>query len=410
MSNDMTGPGTGGGVLSSLGDRMMGRASGSHAKVSKKSGPLDGLFLSQLIPALLLVLVGTITIWTASLTIADANFPRHLVGVALGLVVAVLIWRYDYRNLAGMTTVLFVITCFLMVMPKIPGLGVASHGMTGWVRLPLVPVRFQPVELGKVAAIFLMASASSQYNGKIERFSDYCRLCGTLLVPLALIVITDLGSGLVVLFLGATIIICSGAPRNWVLATIALIVGVSALVVITSMTDGLPHVLKDYQLKRLLVFADPSIDPSGDGYNLQQAKIAIGSGQFTGQGWTNGTMTQMQYVPENQTDYIFSVAGEELGFLGCLLIIILLMALIIRLFYVAYRASTPFSALIAVGVGGMLLFQTFMNIFMNVGLLPVMGLTLPFFSYGGTSIVTMFAALGIATGVRMREKPSWLQN
>ena len=133
MSNDMTGPGTGGGVLSSLGDRMMGRASGSHAKVSKKSGPLDGLFLSQLIPALLLVLVGTITIWTASLTIADANFPRHLVGVALGLVVAMLIWRYDYRNLAGMTTVLFVITCFLMVMPKIPGLGVASHGMTGWV-------------------------------------------------------------------------------------------------------------------------------------------------------------------------------------------------------------------------------------------------------------------------------------
>ena len=100
----------------------------------------------------------------------------------------------------------------------------------------------------------------------------------------------------------------------------------------------------------------------------------------------------------------------ELGFLGCLLIIILLMALIIRLFYVAYRASTPFSALIAVGVGGMLLFQTFMNIFMNVGLLPVMGLTLPFFSYGGTSIVTMFAALGIAAGVRMREKPSWLQN
>ena len=119
MSNDMTGPGTGRGVLSSLGDRMMGRASGSHAKVSKKSGPLDGLFLSQLIPALLLVLAGTITIWTASLTIADANFPRHLVGVALGLVVAMLIWRYDYRSLAGMTTVLFVITCFLMVMPKI---------------------------------------------------------------------------------------------------------------------------------------------------------------------------------------------------------------------------------------------------------------------------------------------------
>ena len=160
---------------------------------------------------------------------------------------------------------------------------------------------------------------------------------------------------------------------------------------------------------RILVLFDPSIDVE-QSRQATYGKIAIGSGQFTGQGWTNGTMTQMQYVPENQTDYIFSVAGEELGFLGCLLIIILLMALIIRLFYVAYRASTPFSALIAVGVSGMLLFQTFMNIFMNVGLLPVMGLTLPFFSYGGTSIVTMFAALGIAAGVRMREKPSWLQN
>ena len=163
------------------------------------------------------------------------------------------------------------------------------------------------------------------------------------------------------------------------------------------------YVLKDYQKTRILVLFDPSIDVE-QSRQATYGKIAIGSGQFTGQGWTNGTMTQMQYVPENQTDYIFSVAGEELGFLGCLLIIILLMALIIRLFYVAYRASTPFSALIAVGVGGMLLFQTFMNIFMNVGLLPVMGLTLPFFSYGGTSIVTMFAALGIAAGVRMREK------
>ena len=110
-------------------------------------------------------------------------------------------------------------------------------------------------------------------------------------------------------------------------------------------------------------------------------------------------MTQMQYVPENQTDYIFSVAGEELGFLGCLLIIILLMALIIRLFYVAYRASTPFSALIAVGVGGMLLFQTFMNIFMNVGLLPVMGLTLPFFSYGGTNLMMNLGEMGIMLSI-----------
>ncbi len=121
-------------------------------------------------------------------------------------------------------------------------------------------------------------------------------------------------------------------------------------------------------------------------------------------------MTQMQNVPENQTDMIFTVSGEELGFIGSILIIILLACVIGRLFYVSYRASTLFSTMLAIGVAGMLLFQTFMNLFMCLGLLPVMGLTLPFFSYGGTSILTMYAALGIAAGVRMREKPSWLQN
>ena len=157
-------------------------------------------------------------------------------------------------------------------------------------------------------------------------------------------------------------------------------------------------VLKKYQITRILVLFDPSIDPQA-ALQTTYGKIAIGSGQLTGQGLTHGTMTQLQNVPENQTDYIFSVAGEELGFLGCLLIIILLMALIIRLFYVAYRASTPFSALIAVGVGGMLLFQTFMNIFMNVGLLPVMGLTLPFFSYGGTSLLILLGEMGIMLSI-----------
>ena len=167
-------------------------------------------------------------------------------------------------------------------------------------------------------------------------------------------------------------------------------------------------ILDDYQKTRILVLFDPSIDPETS-RQATYGKIAIGSGQMDGQGLTHGTMTQMQLVPENHTDYIFSVAGEELGFIGCMLIIGLLTLLILRLFYVSYRASTTFSSLLAVGVGGMFLFQTFMNIFMNVGLLPVMGLTLPFFSYGGTSVLTMYAALGIAAGVRMREKPSWLQ-
>lgn len=406
MALDMTGPGTGGaGILSSLGDKMMGRGAASHAKVSKKHGFLDGLYLSQLIPALLLMLVGTVTIWSASLTIAEASFPRHLLGIALGLVAAALVWRYDYRNLAGMTTALLVITCFLMLMPKIPGLGVSAKGMTGWVKLPFIPLRFQPVELGKISTIFLMASASAQYNGKIESFSDYCRLCATLLLPLVLIVITDLGSGLVVLFLGATVIICSGAKRSWVLATVALIVGVSAVVVITSMVDGLPHVLKDYQLKRLLVFADSSIDPSGDGYNLQQAKIAIGSGGFLGKGLGNATQAGNGFLPEAHTDFVFALFAEQFGFVGSVVLLALFAWMIFATILLAMRIDAPFAKLVLVGCAAMWTFQVLENVGMCIGIMPITGIPLPFISFGSSSMIAQVVSVGIVQSVwRHRQK------
>ena len=251
--------------------------------------------------------------------------------------------------------------------------------------------------------IFTIAAHMTEIQDHITEWRGLVSVGLHTLVMMGAVVLSsgDTGMAIQYLMIAVIMLFSAGLPLKWL--------GIAAGVGIASVPILWNYVLKDYQKTRILVLFDPSIDVE-QSRQATYGKIAIGSGQFTGQGWTNGTMTQMQYVPENQTDYIFSVAGEELGFLGCLLIIILLMALIIRLFYVAYRASTPFSALIAVGVGGMLLFQTFMNIFMNVGLLPVMGLTLPFFSYGGTSIVTMFAALGIAAGVRMREKPSWLQN
>ena len=406
MSHEMSGPGTGGGgVLSALGDKMMGKATGGHAKVSKKRGILDGLYLSQLIPALLLILVGTVTIWSASLTIADANFPRHLLGIAMGLVAAAVIWHYDYRNLAGMTTALLVLTCFLMIMPKIPGLGVSSHGMTGWVKLPLIPLRFQPVELGKISAIFLMASACAQYNGKVESFTDYCKLCGTLLLPLALIVITDLGSGLVVLFLGATVIICSGAKRSWVLVTIALIVGASALVVATSMIDGLPHVLKDYQLKRLIVFVDPSVDPSGDGYNLQQAKIAIGSGGLLGKGLGNATQAGNGFLPEAHTDFVFALFAEQFGFVGCVVLLGLFAWMIFATILLAMRIDAPFAKLVLVGCAALWTFQVLENVGMCIGIMPITGIPLPFISFGSSSMLTQVMCVGIVQSVwRHRQK------
>ncbi len=166
------------GLLNSASNHLNRGSSRSASSGAGRVGKtLGALYLSQLIPALLLVVYGVVVIWSASLTIPEANFPRHLVGIAMGLVGAVLIWRNDYRNLQGMTRVLFVVACVLMIAPKIPGLSYSAKGITGWVKVPGIGITFQPSELAKLVVIHLMASLGAQYNGKIESLRDYVRLC-----------------------------------------------------------------------------------------------------------------------------------------------------------------------------------------------------------------------------------------
>ena len=388
MALDMTGPGTGGGALSSLAQRATGR--GGAARVSRKRGPLADLYLSQLIPALLVLLIGGVTSWSASLTIPEASFTSHLAGVAIGCAAAAVVWRYDYRSLSNMTTALFVLACFLMIMPRIPGLGYEVNGMMGWVRIG--PLRFQPSEPSKIVTIFLMASACAQYNGKIETFRDYAKLCATLLVPLLLILTLDLGTGLVIFFIGAAIIICSGAPRSWVLATIALIVGAAAFVVITSMIDGLPHILKEYQLNRLIVFVDPGVDPTG-------------SGGLFGKGLGNATQALSGFVPEAQTDFVFSLFAEQFGFVGSLVLLGLYAWMILSTILLAMRTESTFSKLLLVGCVAMWTFQILENVGMCLGIMPITGIPLPFVSYGSSSMLVQLMAVGIVQSVwRHRQK------
>ena len=381
-----------------------GRKVGSRrGRVGGRRGPLNNLYLLQLIPALLVVLIGIVTIWSASLSIPEASFTSHLFGVGLGLVVAFAVWRYDVRALSNLTTALFVLACVLMVLPRIPGLGYEVNGMMGWVRVG--PLRFQPSEPSKIVVIFLMASACAQYNGKIETFKDYAKLCGTLLVPLLLILSLDLGTGLVIFFIGATIIITSGAPRTWVLATIALIVGVAAFVVITSMIDGLPHILKEYQLNRLIVFTNPDIDPTGDGYNLRQAMIAVGSGGLFGKGLGNATQALSGFVPEAQTDFVFSLFAEQFGFVGSIVLLGLYAWMILSTVLLAMRTEGYFSRFVLVGCVAMWTFQILENVGMCLGIMPITGIPLPFVSYGSSSMVVQLASVGIVQSVwRHRQK------
>ena len=397
MALDVMRATAGGPALPSIKGRAAGRGSGAHARVGAKRGPLDGLYLSQLIPTLLIVLIGVVTMWSASLALDDANFTNHVFGIALGLVCATVAWRYDCRSLSNMTLALFVLACALVVLPYVPGLGYEANGMTGWAKLG--PLRFQPSEPAKLVTIFLMASACAQYNGRIERFKDYAKLCATLLVPLLLIVSYDLGTGLVFLFLGATIITCSGAPRAWVLATIALIVGVSALVVITSMIDGIPHILQEYQLARLTVFIDPSSDTTSDGYNLLQAQIAVGSGGLLGKGFGNASQALSGFLPEAHTDFIFATFAEQFGFVGSVVLLALFAWMIFSTVVLAMRTESLFSRFVLVGCAAMWVFQVLESVGMCLGIMPITGIPLPFMSYGSSSMITQLTAVGVVQSV-----------
>ena len=383
---------------------------GSSRRATTGSGrlgkTLGGLYLSQLIPALLLVVYGVVVIWSASLTIPEANFPRHLVGIAMGLVGAVLVWRYDYRNLQGMTRTLLIIACILMIAPKIPGLSYSAKGITGWVKVPGIGITFQPSELAKLVGIYLMAALGAQYNGKIESLRDYVRLCAILLVPFGLILLQpDLGTGLVLLVFGATIIICSGAKRSWVLVTIALIVVGAAAIIVTSMLDGFPHILKTYQLNRLIVFVDPSVDPTNNGYNLQQAKIAVGSGGLLGKGIGGATQAGNGFLPEAQTDFVFALLAEEFGFVGGVVLLGLFAWMILSTILLGMRCESMFGKLVCVGCAAMWTFQVLEEVGMCMGIMPITGIPLPFISYGATSMIAQLMAVGMLQSVwRHRQK------
>lgn len=252
---------------------------------SDKGGFRQKVSVPVLVAWACLIAYGALVIWTASLTIPEASFTRQLVGIGLGSVLAFLCWRSDFSGLAGMTTVLLVIDLVVLFSPYIPGLSYNAKGMTGWIKIPLIGLTFQPVELAKLITIFFMASLGAQYNGRIDNVREYAKLCGMLAIPFGAAVIAgDLGSGLVVFFSGACIIMMSGPKKEWVLCTVALLIGaVSIMLALDSVLDGMlgkDVLLKQYQMNRLLVFIDPESDTSGAGYNLLQSMIAVGSGAF----------------------------------------------------------------------------------------------------------------------------------
>ena len=309
-----------------------------------------------------------------------------------------------------------------LILLLLTPLGLVRNGNRAWLGVNTIgaklgiealknfPITFQPAEIVKITFILLLAYQLVHLSETrdLKRFTNVIQPTVHVVFMFCFyyVISHDAGSGLVYLFIFVCMAFAAGFAARW------LVLGIGGVTVGLVAAWKL-RLLRGDWYDRIMVVLDHSYQPQKAGWQQTRGMIALGSGGLTGQGLFHGTQTQSPYrasLPERQTDYIFCVCGEELGFLGCLAVISILLAIVIRCFAVARDANTRLESLVCVGMAGMLIFQTVANIGMCLFLLPVVGLTLPFFSYGGSSIVTLYAAMGIVSGIKKRSRPEWLMN
>ena len=353
--------------------------------------------------ALALSIIGSLLVWSATQgklveTGGDPEsfLKKHLLNLVVGIAFAVLISKFDYRLLRAYTPILWVLSIVGLLVVLSP-LGKTVNGAHAWIFLP-GGLSLQPSEFAKVAIILGMSMILSEKRDAENepRDIDVLYALGVAAVPVALIMLQpDLGTVMVIACMVFGIIAVSGAKARW-------LVGILAAGVLVALLAVQLGILKQYQVDRLTAFTNPTANSRDIGYNTQQARIAIGSGGLLGTGLFNGPQTQGRFVPENQTDFVYSVAGEELGFAGAGAIIALLGVILWRAIRIAMRAADLFGRLVATGVAVWIAFQAFENIGMNLGIMPVTGVPLPFVSYGGTSMFASWLAIGLLLNVHLR--------
>ncbi len=355
--------------------------------------------LYLLIVALCCSVYGGILVYSATYSM-DSNryIITQLVSVLIGIVAFVVVSLFDLEELSRYWKVFFVINILFQMLLFTP-LGYSEGGNNSWLRFGSVGI--QPGEVGKVIFIFTFAAHLAQEFDRMNHWRTLIGLALHLLIVIGSVIIpsSDVGVGLSYVFIFIIMLFGAGLSMKWFAG--GTIIAVASIPFIWQVISG-------FRLDRILVLFDPTINENV-AWQTEKSKVAIGAGQIFGSGFLNGSQMQHSNFPGKHTDFIFSVAGEEFGLVGCIIVLALLCLLILRLFYVSYTANSTFSALMIIGIAGMFLSQTFENILMCIGMFPVVGITLPLFSYGGSSVITMYIALGIAAGVRMREKPNWLK-
>ena len=352
-----------------------------------------------LIIAILLACIGIISIYSSTYQkegeFWQLIYKRQILWFILGLAFFILASNFNYRRLWDMTYFLYALALFLLFLVFI--LGIVRLGAQRW--LKFVWFNIQPSEITKLVIVIFLAKYFSAKS--IEDISLQVNKMGiwrALVFPFLFVAIPtgliieqpDLGSGAMVMLIFMTMLYLAGVRFRYIF--IFLLMLIVCLPVLW-------HFLRDYQKDRLLVFLNPNIDPLGAGYTVIQSKIAIGSGGFLGKGWLKGSQSQLRFLPESHTDFIFATFAEEWGFLGSSALLFLYYLLIRQGIAIAQRSSDNFGRLLALGISLMLGLQVFVNIAMNLGLAPVVGLPLPLMSYGGSSMFLTFISLGILANI-----------
>ena len=367
---------------------------------SLRAPGLDWLLLAA---TLALVVLGTLLVWSATSTRADltggdahAYLRKQLVNVAIGAVLMVAVMAIDHRWVRILAPVAYLASIVGLVLVLVAGSTI--NGSRSWLQVGGMSV--QPSEFAKLAVVIGMALVVAERTerrwGRTVGSLEVVAMLAIAGIPAVLILLQpDLGTMLVLTATVFGVLAVAGAGRWWLVGL--TLGGVAGAVV--AVTLGL---LKPYQVDRFLAFTDPGLDPRGAGYNTEQARIAVGNGGLFGQGLFEGSQTRSGFVPEQHTDFIFTVAGEELGLVGAGLLILLVSVVIWRALAISAAAGDLFGRVAAAGIACWWGFQAFQNIGMCLGIMPVTGVPLPFVSYGGSSLVAGMLALGLLQNIHLR--------
>ena len=353
-----------------------------------------------------LLSIGTLLVYAATREWFRSNdldpeyyIKRHILNMLIGGLLAYGTTLIDYRLLRAYAPILWLISVIGLIAVFIPGIGEEVNNSSAWISLP-GGFQLQPAELAKIAIIVGIAMVLSDRDQTQDDPSDLdvVKALAIAAIPVLLIVLQpDLGTVLIISAAVVAMIGVSGARPIWV-------VGLLLLAVIGGFTAVKTGAVSDYQVARLQSFVDPTSDPQATGYQIRQSRITIGSGGIFGKGLFEGPQTSGRFVPEQQTDFIFTVAGEELGFVGCSLILFLYLLIFIRAFIICRQSRDLFGRLVCIGVIAWFIFQSFENIGMAMGLMPMTGVPLPFLSYGGSSMFANLIGIGLLQNVHARSR------